>query len=87
MQVYANNFFAAINTEKSELVLNFIQNIPTASPPSPEKTAPGEISVANVEALSSEPVAQLVMTIESGQQLLSLLTKVYEDINSNADET
>ena len=72
MQLFANKFSIAMNESKSEVVVNFFQNVPTI---------PGSVDGTTVSGtMDSEvvPISNLVMTGEFAEQLATTLLRMLE---------
>ncbi|WP_298016729.1 hypothetical protein [uncultured Dysosmobacter sp.] len=68
MQQYVNKFFIAMNEDKSEVIINFAQNVPTI--PESATVSPDEFEVQVI------PVAGLVMTGEFAENLAKSLSNL-----------
>lgn len=72
MQQYINKFQVAINDTKTEVNLNFLQEIPVI----PFEKKDGESIQTELE-----PVSNLVMSFESAQELCTMLNKILEKVD------
>lgn len=68
MQTFTNKFSIALNQDKTEVMINFFQNVPTL----PETN----MTPAEAESISSVivPVANLVMTGQCAKTLVDVLS-------------
>ena len=73
MQTYTNKFNIAINGDRSEVIIDFFQNIPQFPP---QERNVQEPMTFHVETL---PVANLVMTKQIAQNLLQVLQNILSE--------
>jgi hypothetical protein len=71
---YTNGFSCAINGEKTEIVIHFVQN------------CPGFDESGKVSSLVNEPVTTLIMHKDVASGLISALTRLLSDPDQGTNE-
>lgn len=74
MYNYTNQFFAAANSDKSEVIISFYQQNPSVDP-----SAVRENDVTPIERSDYAPVANVVMTGMCARNLIRVLSSVLSD--------
>ena len=74
MQLYANGFTIAMSANKTEVILNFLQNAPVLLPPDQ-----GGSGTSDVTEVKTEPVAQLILNADCGTALAQTLSQLYSE--------
>lgn len=79
MQMYTNQFTIAMNSDGTEVMINFSQSVPKV---------PGGIKTGAASEMPTEhiPVSTLVMTGQCAQNLLNALQEVFSKCNTNKSE-
>lgn len=72
MQVFTNKFSVALNQDKSEVIINFFQNIPTIP------TANDQSKVVREMSSTIIPVANIVMTGQCAHNFVATLSNMLE---------
>lgn len=73
MQAYTNKFSIALNQDKSEVILNFFQNVPTI--PQQDESENLVVSEFKSEII---PIANLAMTGQCARNLASALLQLLD---------
>lgn len=81
MYNYTNKFFAAANSDKSEIIISFYQQNPSVDP-----SAIRENDVTPIECSEYAPVANVVMTGMCAQNLIRILSSVLSDDGEDAQD-
>ena len=79
MQMYTNQFTIAMNSDGTEVMINFAQSVPQV---------PGGAKTGAASEMPTEhiPVSTLVMTGQCAQNLLNALQEVFNKYNTNKCE-
>lgn len=81
MYNYTNQFFAAANSDKSEVIISFYQQNPSVDP-----SAVRENDVTPIERSDYAPVANVVMTGMCARNLIRILSSVLSDDGEDAQD-